>query len=297
MNTRHPFLLLLLCSLWPGMGNAKAQADVAGTPASATVKQENIPVDAMPVMAKPESDTATAPAVAEPAYAAELRGEVKAVLKGEEFHQHSSDTVPVLRPWLAKWLKPEKKREEKNPSMPDFSTLAQVLKVVVIALLVLALAWLLWRGWQWLSPQMGADKKIRAQGKALEAASRPLQNTALPDQVSTAAAHAWQQGKHALALSLLYRGAVQTLASRYQLTLPAGATEGEYLRSVRRRGNSTLLSGFTLIVQAWTALAYANRRPDDFASLLQTYRQHFEHEDQRAEAISTGPATSTEHGS
>jgi hypothetical protein len=69
---------------------------------------------------------------------------------------------------------------------------------------------------------------------------------------------------------------VQALETHYQLALPAGATEGEYLRLLRRRGNTELAAGFSTIVNAWMALAYAERSPADIETLLHAYRQHFE---------------------
>ena len=224
------------------------------------------------------ADTAAyTPASPPPPYAAKLRAEADAVLKGPDFHQMKSGTVPVPRPWLETLLKREKKKEEQPAARPNFSGIAQIMKIVVILVLVLLLGWLLWRGYQWLTPQLSNTQQPRRRGLAREAESLPLQdNTLLPDSVSASAARAWQAGQATEALSLLYRGAVASLASRYELSLPNGATEGDYQRLLRRSGRRELASGFNTISQAWMAQAYASRQPEDFSLLLQTYRQHFE---------------------
>lgn len=278
---RHPFLsrllqCILFCLLCPALSMAEQPATTPGAAPSLTSTSEpsNLPAaDAPPeTVAAPE----TATPVAAPPYAAKLRSDADAVFKSEEFHQHDSSTLPVPRPWLAKLLKSDKKKVAPKDSPPDFSGLAQIMKIVVVSLLVLALAWLLWRGWQWLAPQIGAKTPVRKSGKTLEARSLPLQDTALPDSISAAAARAWQNGQHAAALSLLYRGAVQALETHHQLALPAGATEGEYLRLVRRKGKADLSSAFATIVNAWMTQAYADRAPAEINTLLQVYRQHFE---------------------
>lgn len=213
----------------------------------------------------------------EPPYAGKLRSDAEAVLKGPDFHEMSSGTVPVARPWLQKWFKPDTKKKEKPPVLPNFPLLAQALKIIVVVVAALLLGWLLWRGWQWLSPQLAGRQALRRHGKVRDAQSLPLQDEAtLPDSISSSAALAWQAGQQVQALSLLYRGAVAALASHHQLSLPDGATEGDYLRLLRRSGKRELANSFTLITQAWMSQAYAQRSPADFPSLLQSYRQHFE---------------------
>ncbi len=223
------------------------------------------------------TDTAPVASPAEPSYAAKLRTDAAAVLKGPDFHQMESGRLPAARPWLKNWLKPGEKKKEEAPSPPDLRSVAQWLKIGVIAVLVLLLGWLLWRGYQWLTPQLDKRRKINRQARPRVADSQPLPIAAgLPDNISDSAARAWQAGQASTALSLLYRGAVTTLARHYQLSLPDGATEGDYLHLVRRRGPRELASSFNTIVQAWMAQAYANRRPTDFPALLVIYRRHFE---------------------
>ncbi|MGH8491591.1 MAG: hypothetical protein ACRERR_00570 [Moraxellaceae bacterium] len=234
----------------------------------------------MPSASSEHSALGTPPVISTnsaPPYAAKLRADAAAVLKGSDFHEVSSGTVPVPRPWLEKLLKRDKPKKEKAKELPNFSGIAQILKIITIIALVLLLGWLLWRGYQWLTPQQARKQMLSRTGRVLEAESLQLQDSpSLPDSISQTAAAAWQAGQPTQALSLLYRGAVAALASHYQLSLPDGATEGDYLRLLRRSGRRELASGFSDIVRAWTAQAYASRQPDDFSALLQIYRQHFE---------------------
>lgn len=222
----------------------------------------------------------TTPVVAAP-YAAELRRNVQDVFQGPDFHQEESSTAPALRPWLKKWLDSfnfsPKKAEPKPGMQPDFLLLARIFKVIVIVLLAIGLVWLLWRGYRWLSPRLGTAPVRKPQGAITAAEISQLAATnALPDAISEASRRAWQQGRHSEALSLLYRGAVQALVQTRQLEMPVSATEGECLRLVRRHAPAATASAFAPIVQAWAALAYADRVPADFDGLLRLYRQHFE---------------------
>lgn len=282
---RLSYVLLLICLAQAGAALACSPSMAAtentggDTPADEAMCSPGGNADlAAHVSAQAPPQTSSPTQATPPPYAAKLRADADAVLKGPDFHQMESGTVPMPRPWLKKWLQREGKKKTEQPvSAPDFSGLAQILKIVVILVLALLLGWLLWRGYQWLAPQLASRKALQRQGRVREAESKPLQNRSeLPEGISAHAAQAWQNGETTLALSLLYRGAVAALASRYQLSLPHGATEGDYQRLLRRRGKAELSRGFNTITQAWMAQAYANRRPDDFSSLLQTYRQHFE---------------------
>ncbi len=265
---------LLLFALGGGLASATengvANATPPATQGAATDSQATCPAGQN---AGDRACTASMPA---PPYTEKLRSDADAVLKGPDFHSMESMTVPVARPWLKKWLQREKTEEKKPADRPDFSGLAQLLKILLLVIMAVLLGWLLWRGYQWLTPQLQQNRK-QQKGHIHAARSLPLQDPAqLPDGISNSAARAWQAGHATEALSLLYRGALATLANHYQLSLPGGATEGDYQRLLRRSGKRELQQGFNIIVQAWMAQAYADQRPDDFPRLLQTYRQHFE---------------------
>jgi hypothetical protein len=236
------------------------------------------PSTAAPAAATPTGRTATAaPVPPPPAWATRLRADAKAVLKGEDFHRVEESRSLVMREWLRRWLQDDEKKKPDQPMDYSFlATLAQVLKWLVIVLLTVALGWLLWRGWQWLAPQVGQQRAATGNYTAQEAQSLALSREALPEGVSSAARAAWQRGDHVLALSLLYRGAVRTLEDRYAIRLPDSATEGECLRLARRSGKAVVGEGFAPIVRAWMALAYASQAPDDFDALAALYARHFE---------------------
>jgi hypothetical protein len=250
-------LLLLQCSL---AGAGEMPAEIApGTSGTGTSE------------AGATADPAALPPP--PVYAERLRREARQVLQTEDFHQRSEMRSLVRRNWLKRWMQP--KPQSAHTTTPhDFSTLAETLKFLMLAVLGLALGWLLWRGWQWLAPGPAKARPLRP--PAPGAHSVDLNDIPLPDGISQAARAAWQAGDAALALSLLYRGAVRALAERYRLELPDSATEGECLRLARRSGKAVVDEGFAPIVQAWVALAYARRPPADFEQLARLYIRCFE---------------------
>ncbi|MCC2638333.1 MAG: 5-nucleotidase/2,3-cyclic phosphodiesterase and related esterase [Moraxellaceae bacterium] len=259
MRAATRFLLLwLLC------GPACASVTTADAAMAAELSAE---AGATPVVATPPP--------AEPPYAARLRADARKVLQGPDFRRSETSLQPVARDWLRKWLNRKEAKPEKPVDLSTLALLADVFKFLAVALLALGLGWLLWRGWQWLAPQVGASRP--APGRAApEVASRALPAATLPDAVSAAALAAWRGGDATQAMSLLYRGAVRDLATRHHVALPASATEGECLRAARQSDADVVAAGFAPIVKAWMALAYARRPPADFDALLALYRRYFE---------------------
>jgi hypothetical protein len=181
MNARRQFLLSIFCGLLFTVSSMAAEPSV--TPAVSTTPDPVSPLEAeakakaeTPYKLAAETDATNTPnaatdtasasdtSLSPPPYAAQLRRDAEAVLKSEEFHQRRSAMLPVARPWLAKLFKPDAKKMAPK-TLPDFSALAQIMKIVVVLLLLLVLAWLLWRGWQWLSPQRGMPARRSKAGK------------------------------------------------------------------------------------------------------------------------------------
>lgn len=213
---------------------------------------------------------------ASPPWAMTLRDEANRVLAGPDFQRSETSRQLVRREWLRRWMQSNDDTSgSRLPNLP-LATIAAVLKWMLVALLVAALAWLLWRGARWLAPRIGRPEP-KANG-VLPAESLPLAlaEAALPVSVSRAARDAWERGDAVLALSLLYRGAVQAMSERYHVAMPASATEGECLRVARRSGQAVGREAFAPIVRAWMGLAYGGQRPDDFHTLLALYARHFE---------------------
>lgn len=209
-----------------------------------------------------------------PAYAAQLRRDVEAVYHGKDFHRIDTTYQLVPRDWLKRWLDRDRDTAARPRPLPNLSRLAIFLKYAIIAAILLTLPWLVRQGLHWLQP----GRHPRGGRKGTEPAattSTPLPASILPDDIAAAAHDAWQRGNHTGALSLLYRGAVQALDSRYGIALPASATEGECLRLARQKSGAAV-EAFAAIVQAWQALAYAGLAPADFEALAGRYRQHFE---------------------
>lgn len=87
----------------------------------------------------------------------------------------------------------------------------------------------------------------------------------------------WQAGQGRAALSLLYRGALQTLQEERGLVLPDSATEGECLSLVRGLNYPELSQYFAELTRTWQNVAYAERLPSDaqMQQLCQRWEAHF----------------------
>ena len=101
---------------------------------------------------------------------------------------------------------------------------------------------------------------------------------ALPGDVVGTARAAWLRGEQALALSILYRGAIAYFASHVQVDFPEGATEQECIALVRRKTSaSPATEAFTAIAKSWQRCAYAHTlpSPSEFESLSVAYGSTF----------------------
>jgi len=89
----------------------------------------------------------------------------------------------------------------------------------------------------------------------------------------------WEEGQHALAIGLLYQGAVADLVRR-GLPIDEGATEGECLRVVRRQIKGEPLKYFRALTSTWQTLAYAHRSLswEQVAPLFERWSSHFSEE-------------------
>lgn len=213
-----------------------------------------------------------------PPYLARLRADTQQVLRGPDFHRQRETQRLVPRDWLRRWLQRDAApAPAEPPSLPvqaALRLLALCFKLAVVLALVLALGWLLLRGGQWLAARRAAPAATAARPVVAAETLAPA-GAALPVDIVPAARAAWQAGNAGLALSLLYRGAVRALAQQYHVALPASATEGECLRLAQRSSAAVVEAAFAPIVQAWMALAYAQRAPADFEHLLMLYHMHF----------------------
>jgi len=88
-----------------------------------------------------------------------------------------------------------------------------------------------------------------------------LRPESLPDDVVAAARARFAAGDPTGALSLLYRGALVQLAKRFELRLPASATEGECEALARNALEGALARDFAALARAWLYCAYAHQPP------------------------------------
>jgi hypothetical protein len=84
----------------------------------------------------------------------------------------------------------------------------------------------------------------------------------LPEDVPAAAWALWETGEHALALGMLYAGAIHDLVLRRGVQIPRAATEGICLRAVRAHTGGELAGYFAELTRAWLQSAYAHRPPE-----------------------------------
>lgn len=103
-----------------------------------------------------------------------------------------------------------------------------------------------------------------------------LRPESLPDDVPGEAEALWRAGRHAAALSLLYRGALGRLAAG-GLELRTSFTEDDCLRAARADLEPRRLDFFTELTRSWQRVAYAHRVPEaSRAELLWTgWAEHF----------------------
>ena len=219
-----------------------------------------------------------------PAYAAQARKAIDAVLAEPAFARTKIVKVPELKekPAASKeksfleafieWLlKPSRDRPQNKPRrdlLPDGGqSIAQFGQIVLWLLafgLVVLLAgssrhWLPFFGWH--RSRASASPPFQQSDSALEIA------VALPEDIATAAERCWREGKKGEALSLLYRGVIELLTARHRIDLPQGATEEE-MRLLVSNAMPSFKNDFANIARAWLCLAYAHRPPAEIAELL-----------------------------
>lgn len=169
-----------------------------------------------------------------------------------------------VKQWEAR--EKDKRDKKRDADLPDWlKGIGQALGVggrivawTVVGLLVLAL---LLTAPKWLRWMRGAGLgRARVVAEQREADAPPVE--ALPDDIPTAARTLWARGLHRDALALVYRAAVESMASRLNLALPPGATEAECLRAARRLSDPADREAFAGAVRTWQYAAYAQRLPD-----------------------------------
>lgn len=99
----------------------------------------------------------------------------------------------------------------------------------------------------------------------------------LPMDIPKTAWEYWQSGKTVVAISLLYRGALSVLVTRYGLNINNSATENECLRKVKYNQPIEIYSYFFKLTRIWQKIAYAGRLPNDIEAqeLCEEWQRYF----------------------
>lgn len=159
-------------------------------------------------------------------------------------------------------------------SLPDFGGTALIVKwLVILGLGVLGL-WLILRlrklpVFQRKSPDpVEQSPQPRFLAEAFE--------NPLPDDIPAAATEAWRRGDKRLALSLLYRGALERLPRGEHIG--QSATEGEVLRRLdSAQADAAVIAHMRRLIACWLGAAWAQRPPGDadFDALESQWRALF----------------------
>lgn len=175
--------------------------------------------------------------------------------------------------------------ESADESAEDFSGLANWMATLGDALSIL-LELLLWVGAAAIA--FFAARFLWLQRDSLQLSDRPEEpevlrleladgdTLALPADIAAAAARALDSGDTVLAISLLYRGALEHFQGQ-GLELPSGATEAECLRYAAAVAGSDQIDLFRRIVHYWQSLAYADEEleADAVRAVLRGWRPAF----------------------
>ena len=170
----------------------------------------------------------------------------------EEDDEDESDSAALA--WLAEWI----------------AASGELLLWMALAAAVIAV------GVALSGARRGESRAPQAEPPPTRLFGLDLDPRTLPDDVAAAAREAWARGERALALSLLYRGALLALVDGDALRVPAGATELECVALVRRLrpGAAAVFETLTL---AWLGARYADTPPreESFDAICRDFDRAF----------------------
>ncbi len=205
--------------------------------------------------------------------AIDFAAEIEAVLSAPEFQTRETREV-----WRLIEDEPDEPVEESEVDLSFLHGVGELLSnllmwaaAVFAALLLAYLIAALWRG------------REKGGRQATTTARRPetlfgldLRPESLPADVVAAAEQAWAAGQAALAMSLLYRGALAHVVGRLAIEIPASATEGECVGIVAGGASEPLSADFAALTHGWQLVAYAQRTPAalHFAAWCDRWRVH-----------------------
>jgi hypothetical protein len=147
-----------------------------------------------------------------------------------------------------------------------FRALAELLRAGVWVLVGLGVILLLFGLHCWWRVASARPRSVPVELPA-RVAGLDIRPESLPDDVGAAARSAWMDGDVIGALSLLYRGALSALVTRFGAAIRASFTEQECLRAARGAVKASTADYFQSLTRAWLHAVYAKRRPDDQTAL------------------------------
>ena len=245
---------VFLCALTPGIGDAAQKAF-----------SDEDKSDAVP---KFHQDIGAYAAFFDIDHLRETRTAARTVYAGPEFNEKQSQGA-----WRRR--EPREVRESAEPALQS-EYIARILQialwaglgVLVLALLVYGVRNLRAR------PKIAREQPIEA---LTLAGGEVVTRESVPEDIAAAVLALWQRGESRAALALFYRSTVFRLAERFDISVRAGATEGDCLRLARAAAPAPLYTVFADVVRAWQGIAYARRAPDAarVAVLCDAWRQAY----------------------
>jgi hypothetical protein len=212
---------------------------------------------------------------AQDAQQAALRAEVAELFASEELRGYACEKT-----WQPKNAATPSPRTPMEP-LPDLSTLALAIRIMLITLALGVTGWLLYRYRDRLSFLADARKPYRA----TEIAGMDIRPDTLPDDVAGAVRGMWLTGDNKdkrAALALLYRATLSRLVQDHRLPVTRGATEADCLRTAGKAlAEKTLPESryrlAAITTDMWLKAAYGNRWPDDatLSSACQQWQADF----------------------
>jgi hypothetical protein len=188
---------------------------------------------------------------------------IKEILAGPDFSPEEVFKIPTL-----------KRKADTDAEPPHwmkrmeafFRALAELLRAGVWVLVGLGVILLLFGLHYWWRIASARPHSVPVELPA-RVAGLDIRPESLPDDVGAAARSAWMDGDVIGALSLLYRGALSALVTRFGAAIRASFTEQECLRAARGAVKASTADYFQSLTRAWLHAVYAKRRPDDQTAL------------------------------
>jgi hypothetical protein len=216
-----------------------------------------------------ESATAT-----QPALAALARRRITELFNSAEFKHTDKTTGIRLRhrddpqkppPWMSGLLDLMVKATRFLAGLGEVVLWALVV-VLTVVIVVLRGTWL---------PYLCRGQRGGQGTQAVAGVDQAQIPASLPEDIPGSAMARWHEGRHAEALSVLYRGALRVASERLKVPFAPGATEGEALHAVTA-AQPPLHDYFQQLTAAWVGIAYAGRDPPDIETLVAGYRRQLE---------------------